>query len=116
MVQHLLHQAFHHPYHDPHQHSKCWCVRSDKVYLSTATSQQIQEDDNEVSTARVPIVLATQQCSGGEQAITACPNFQLRRPPTVCRHESDVHLVCYNGPNPGVTTLCGRLNSDSVER
>ena len=77
--------------------------------------QPMQEDDNKVSTARVPIVLATQECSGGEQAITACPNFQLRRPPTVCRHESDVHLVCYNGPNPGVTTLRGRLNSGSIE-
>ena len=65
----------------------------------------MQEDDDEASTARVPIVLAGLRCTGAEQAITACPDFQLGRPPAVCRHNADVHLLCYNSPDPGVTSL-----------
>ena len=66
--------------------------------------ERMQEDDDEASTARVPIVLPGLECSGTEQAISTCPDFELARVPAACRHDADVHLVCYNGPNPGVTS------------
>ena len=77
---------------------------SDK-FVWSYLPRQMQEDADEASTARVPIVLAGLECIGTEQTITACPSFQLRRPSAQCLHVADVHIVCYSGPNPGVAQL-----------
>ena len=61
----------------------------------------MQEDEDADSTSRVPIVLGGLECGGTEQTIGACPDFQLGQVGINCRHNADVHLVCYNAPNPG---------------
>ena len=65
----------------------------------------LQEDEDAGSTSRMPIVLAGLDCTGSEQTIGACPDFQLGQVGPNCRHNVDVHLVCDNGPNPGVPHL-----------
>lgn len=59
----------------------------------------VQEDDNETLTERVPIVLAGAQCEGAEATLTSCSGVELGLVGSRCRHESDVHVVCYNGPS-----------------
>ena len=65
----------------------------------------MQEDEDANSTSRVPIALAGLNCAGSEQTIGACADFQLGQVGTKCRHNADVHLVCYNAPNPGALAL-----------
>ena len=61
----------------------------------------VQEDDDEERSFRVPTVLAGSQCRGDEPALAACPDYNLAREVSACGRSRDVHLVCYNGPNPG---------------
>lgn len=61
----------------------------------------MQEDDNETSTSRLPIVISGLQCTGSEQTIGECPDFQLGQTLPNCQHGSDVHLLCYNSGNTG---------------
>ena len=67
----------------------------------TLYAMGVQEDDDEASTVLVPIVLAGSQCSGTEPGLPACPEFELGKVGSQCGHNADVHLVCYNTPNPG---------------
>lgn len=48
----------------------------------------------------VPILADGASCNGGEDFLTACPGFGIGNN-TSCSHESDVSLVCFNGPDPG---------------
>ena len=108
-MHHALHQAFDHPWLSSclAAHRGLACVVRPTCADSSNWFDQSQEDDDEAITARIPIVLTGLQCNGTEQAITDCPAFGLFRASTICRHTSDVHLVCHSGPNPGATLLAG---------
>lgn len=67
----------------------------------------LQEDDSPDITQRIPVVLEGATCRGNEQALTMCPGFELRGARFSCRHDADVHLVCSNGRNSGVTFTLG---------
>ena len=53
----------------------------------------------------MPIFLPGLQCTGSEETIAACPDFQLGQVRIICRHNVDVYLVCYNGPNAGAALM-----------
>lgn len=77
---------------------------------------EVQEDADEATTARIPIVLAGLSCGGTEQSLEACPGLNLGQTPPACRHDADVHLVCSSRPNPGESLLKPCQKASLVER
>eukprot|EP00892_Ulva_mutabilis_P011614 jgi/Ulvmu1/8825/UM049_0005.1 len=77
---------------------------------------QIQklEDAETAKTERVPIVLAGCTCEGTETSVAQCPGAVIGRVTgSTCMHDDDVHLVCFNGPNPELDGMVRLQDGDA---